>query len=644
MSTPLFSIGGVASGLDTQAILRELLRLERQPVVRLQQRQADLRRIDDAWGKVTTQLSALRAALDAVRRPEALAGHVTATSSEPDAVGVAVDGAPTPSSTTFSVQRLAAAHEVAVGGTFGSADDRVGAGTVTVRGADGSVLAEVTTTDTTTVRELADVLDAAGSGVGARVVKVADGAYRLVLTAQHTGAGGRFSVDADPASLQVGTEVLRDGVDAHLRLGTLDVYRSSNTVTDLVDGLTLTLRRTTAADVTVTTERDVDGAVQSIRGLVDALNGALSTAKELSAYDVDSRRAAALQGDATLRRLAADLRTAVSSAVAGLDGAMRHAGAVGISLERDGGVRLDEATLRAALVDDFDAVGRLLARAGTASGSVSYLSATDGTEAGTYEVRVTRAAKVAAATGAVYVPPAGEPKLFTITTADGEVVTVSIDTTDTTATAAVARINDALAAAGVTTVSASVVTSPDGDALHLAERRHGAAHSFAVEEVDAAGQPTGGTVFGLEGSHAGVDVAGTIGGLAATGRGRILTGTDGAATGLSLRISATQGEVDAAAGDLLAGTATLTLGVGGALDRVLRQFEGPAGAVARARQTLSDEIRRHDERIAEFEVRLDSRETTLRRQFTAMESAMGRLQSQSAWLSAQLAGLNSPRG
>ena len=64
MVDPLFSFGGIASGLDTNSIIDQLMAIERQPIVRFQSQQDRMRRVDDAWSAVVGKLSAFRSAVD----------------------------------------------------------------------------------------------------------------------------------------------------------------------------------------------------------------------------------------------------------------------------------------------------------------------------------------------------------------------------------------------------------------------------------------------------------------------------------------------------------------------------------------------------------------------------------------------------
>lgn len=626
MSSPLFSVGGLASGLDTSGIVKQLLQLERQPVVRLEQRQAELRKVNDAWGQITTKLSALRTAIDKIGKPGALAPTKVSSSNEA-AVAVTANGTGTPGEVSFTVTRLATSHRIQAGGSFASSTATVGAGTFAlVDSTTGAQLLSVETTDTTTVEQLAAQINAADGDISAQALKVADGDVRLLVTAGDTGASGSFAVGSAPAAVG-STTVLTAGVDASLQLGSLEVTRSSNTIDDLLPGATVELRAVTAGPVTVRTERDTAATVATVKGLVDALNGVLSTVKDLSSYDAASKKAKPLQGNDTARRLATDLRAAVSGTVAGLTGPISTAGSIGIELDRYGAITFDEAVFTKALADNPEGVTALFRRAGSSSDArVRYITSSDRTTVGDHTLDVTQAALVASATGSAYSSPNGQDRIFTITTG-GQAVTVTVEKNAALATA-VTRINDALRLNGVTTLTATEATVGGQGVVQLSESRYGTAGSFSVANSGD---------FGLDGTHAGVDVAGTIDGVAATGSGTRLTGTSGPGTGLVVEVSGA---------DVTGlGPVTVVGGLGGALEGVLRWAEGDrsssdaavaAGAVGRARTTLSDEIRRFDRRIDDYELRLVSREKTLRHKFSALESALARLQSQGDRLAGQL--------
>lgn len=624
MTLPLFTVGGLASGLDTNGIVRQLIAVERVPLNQLTSRRAGVEAKDQAWQRVATRLQAAQEKLATLRDPAAWAKLSTATSSAPQAVAAAVTGSAGEASATFLVDRLAAAHQVAAAGTFASTTALVGAGTftVTVGGTDHTVV----TDGTATLADLVAEIDSLDVGVDAGILGTGTGEYRLFMRATSSGSDAAFTVSATHASLGA-MSVVEQGVDARLIIGSgpgaITVERASNTVSDLVPGVTLTLSATTTAPVTVTVARDLDAAVDAIKGAVGELNSTLSLLTDLTRSGENG--AGPLAGDAAARSLVLQIRGLLSSRVSGVGSTYPTAASAGVSLTRTGTLTVDDAKLRQALEADFEAVADLFSGVGATStdGRVAYASSTSSTAPGSYLVNVTTAAGRASVIGTAYLPPA-VPETFQITSGEA-VATVTLDPGDDLA-AAVSKITAALAAASITTVS---VSGSDG-AVALAESRTGTAAAFTVSANN----------LGLAGTHAGIDVAGTIGGETATGAGSVLTGSAGSPRGLSLTITATAAEVAGAGGTLAVGTVTFGRGLLGRVASFLQAAVEVDGTVSRARARWQSQVDLLDDRIEALEERLARREVALTRQFTALETAISRMSSLSAALTAQLSSLN----
>lgn len=629
MALPLFNIGGLASGLDTDSIITGVLEVERIPINQLGVRRARYEAKDQAWQDVNTKLSAIRTALNAVDSLNDLNKFATANSSNESAVGVAVTGAATPGTISFTVNQLAANHQVVSDTSFASGDDLVGAGdfTITVDGTDYTV----TATDTTTVNELAQQINAlADLDVSASVISVDGTSSKLYLSADDSGAAAAFTTSGTIATLATTNEV-QAGQDAELTLGSgagaLTLTRSSNTVTDLMPGVNITLQEVTTDPVTVTTGRDIDGAVEAIKLVVDEINAALTMLGDLTAYNADAETGGILVGDSTARGLIFDLRSALSSVVNTGSEDYPIASSIGISINREGTFDFNETKLRDALAADFDAVTDLLLETASAADSrVTFVSAGDGTVEGSYEVVITQAATKATALSDIYKKP-NDDETFQIIV-DGTSVDVSVSKNDDIATV-VDAINSALAAAGQSAVTASIYTDFPHDYIQLDESTYGAA-SFEVV----------GDSFGLAGTYTGTDVAGTIGGEAATGSGQTLTADSGDPNGLSVLVTATADDVSGAGGSLSLGDVTYNSGVFGSLDRVIDAAEGAGGRIARARDMWQAQIDIIEDRMEVLEDRLERREALLIKQFAALESAMSALSAQGAWLTAQLTSLS----
>lgn len=617
-------IGGLASGLDTASMVKQLLDIERLPIVNLQTNRQKLLAKDDAWRDIATRLSGLRTSLDALASAPDLDRHVVASSSNEQRATVTVTGSPLPQTLSFTIDQLASRHEVVSSGGFASAESIVGAGTFTIE--IGAQTHTVNTESETTLAQLATSINDLGIGVTASVILVDQATAKLRLVSDDTGATSAFAAHGDQTGL-TSTDVIRTGQDARLTMGALTITRSSNTVADLVPGITIDLHSAGVGDVTLSIGRDVDGLVDAVRKVVNDVNNTINRIKTLSAYNAGSQTGGLLVGDSTARQIVNDLQTAISTFTLP-DGPYRHSAAVGIEIQRDGTVKFDESKLRAALRDDYGTVRRLLSRWGSATDpQVEFVRSGSGTIDGTYEVVITQAAAAAAVTGAVYAPPAAD---LTFQIASGNRTAEVTVTTGSDLTTAVAAINSALAAAGITTITAR----NEGGAIVLEESRYGSAPSFTV---------SGSGALGLDGTHAGLDVAGTIGGEAATGSGRALTADTGAARGLVVSVLVDQTAVDGAGGSLQLGSVTATGGLIGSISRAVSHAEGVDGAISRAREHWKAQIDLVDDRIARMEDRLATIEDRLIHQFTAMESMLAQLASQQMWLQAQLAGLTQPQ-
>ena len=615
MVDPLFQVGGLASGLDTTSIISQLMSLERAPVRRFEQSQDELRSVDSSWSRVVSKLSSFRSSLDDVRKAGSLATLTTASSSDESAVVVTdIDGGE-PDSLSFTVEALATRHRVGLSGSFASGSSLVGAGSFTLYDETGGEIGTVTTDASTTLDGLAAQIDGLGGGIDARVLKVDDNDYQLVLSSTTTGLDSQFSATTDITALGT-SSALSLGQDAHLSVGGLDIYRGSNTIDDLIPGASIELRDTTTTDVTVSVERDVEQVVDRVKALVDAANGLLNQIATETRYDADTGESGVLQGDSLATGIAFELRSAFAQIVG--SGDINYIGQVGISLNQDGTIAFDEEALRSTLAEDPDGVSQFFSATLTGNGGAELSFVGAEAVAGDIGMTVTQAARVATATGASYTPPAGNPKTFTVTTPSGETVSVTIDE-GMTAAQAVNRIRAALESAGDSSMTAEVVDDgAGGDAIQLSSIGYGSGASFTVAGY-------GGD---LDGTFNGQDVIADFGSGAVTGTGQSITG-DGAAEGLTLQVADEPGSY----------TYTFGKGLGGALDAWLDSLEGVDGQIQARRDSIDGSISDYDDQILAFEQRLDLREAKLRQQFTALETAMSRLSSQSQWLAGALGSL-----
>jgi len=619
VASPIANFSGLASGIDTNALVESLMQLERAPITRFQIQRDGFDDKVDAWTAITTKTSEFRTAVDALSSQRDFDAFVGVESTDPEALDVQLTGTPATSAITLNIIQLAATNQVAAG-TFSAIDSLVGEGTFSITETEGTT--DFTTDASTTLAELAQQINASSVNVSATIIQVNDTDQRLMLTASDSGADATFTIGGDLDSFAA-VDIVATGADAILRVGDpvtgLDVTRSSNIFSNVIDGVTLDLKQAGTGTVTVVVARDSEATVDAVKAMVEAANSLLQEIATQTDYDAETDTSSPLTGDATARSLVIDLRATMNAVVNG-SGSLAFLGALGVELSREGTYSIDESKLREVIDNDFAAVSSLFARTGTiADTRATYLGATGLSVTGSYEVVVTTAAEVPAITGAPY-SSSSQFEDFSVTFGARTAV-VGIGQ-DSTLAEAIIQINDALSIFGLEQLLAEEANG----AIRLSTPNlFGSSYEIEV---------TNDSAFGLNGTAIGVNVAGTIGGQAASGIARTLRGTAGDSDGVSVLVSATV--ADLAGGSLSLGNVAVSQGLSGGLDAWLDLIEGVDGAISRARGEWDTRIEGVDDSIADLEERMVIREGRLRREFTAMELALSQLQNQGQFLAGLL--------
>lgn len=358
------------TGLDTDFIIQQLMAIERQPLQRLESQRSLLVKRKSAWDSIRTKMS------NVATRLTALTGVATFNAKKVQVANTAVVTATASASAmvgtyNLKVTSLASSHIVG-SGVFGSTDSPLGiSGSISIRG---HVL-EITANDSLS-SIAAKINSNKEMGVQASVLQTEPNKYRLILTSSETGTANSISFGGDQATLQAlglvdaegNLNELQAAADAVFTLNGVQFVRHSNTVTDVVPGLTLTL--TQAVDpqsgmggvTTITVSPDDDAVVEAVKQFVADYNSLLETIKAYNSYDASTKTAGTLFGDPVLRRLLLALREVIFKRVEGSLPGFQNLASVGISTgapgsySRDGKIVLDEKKLREALSTNREAV------------------------------------------------------------------------------------------------------------------------------------------------------------------------------------------------------------------------------------------------------------------------------------------------
>ena len=357
-------IDGLASGLDTTALINQLMQVEAMPQTLLKAKVTQTQSLVSALQSLNTKIASLAEVATTAAKAESW-DAVKATSSTTSATVTAAATAQ-PGTLTFTVEKVAVA-QVSLTAAYADVGSPLTSipPAVTVKKADGTLVTVSPTTGS--LSDIAKALnDAADSGVKATVVRVSGGEtpqYRLQLTGTSTGLAGGFEVY--DGTTDAGTRIdaaITVASDAEITLwkGTASeqtITQSSNTFVGLMTGVDVTVTKATALGedpVTITVARDDAALAKLASGLVGSLGVVLSEIASRTAVTTKvnddgttSVSGGLFTGDGLVRGANEALATAMSSPV----GASSPS-EVGIIVGRDGTFTFDEVKVAAALAAD----------------------------------------------------------------------------------------------------------------------------------------------------------------------------------------------------------------------------------------------------------------------------------------------------
>lgn len=366
-ASPAVTFSGIGSGIDTASIVDALMKIERQPIDRINTQKSALTAKQGVVQEINGLLTTLRDAAAGMYSINALQAK-TATSADASVVTATAAASAATGTYNVVVTALAQAHTVVstpsptlTAGT--SLDITTGAGTASVAVQAGD-----------TLQTFADRINATDDvGASASVIN-----GKLVLISRESGSAGAMTLGGTAAA-GLGFTTTQAGQDAAATINGLPVTSAGNTISGAVSGVDLTLGKVGATTVTV--GADTADSIASARAFVAAYNAVVKNVKLATSYDAAAKTAGTLQGDQSMSALAGQLRNIAGSAVTGLGGAYNSLAQVGITSSRDGTLTLDEGAFSAALAADPDAVGKVfgaddgVAGSGAADGIARQLQA-----------------------------------------------------------------------------------------------------------------------------------------------------------------------------------------------------------------------------------------------------------------------------
>ena len=373
---PVQNISGLASGLDDNQIITELMSIEQQPLTQMQQKQAVEQTRQTALQSVQTTLTNLQSSIQALTDPTLWGDQQQVTSSDTNHLTVTRTGGAAAGGYEIAISQLARAQQL----TQGTATQTASAnGTLTIQVGSGTAI-NVNVNAGDSLQTVANNINgSSGSQVYATVIN-----GQMVLSGKVTGAVNTISVTGSEAA-DFGFAQSQAAQDAKYTIDGTPKTSSSNVVTDGMAGVTLTLQGVTSdpATVTVSTPEpntdSINSAVQNFvsqyNSTIDQITGILNQAKVANPQSTSDMEQGVLNSDPQLEQVLSDMREAVGDMFASQPGGLQTMSQIGLSTgaavgsgtisqdSLEGKLTLDTSTLDDALANNYSSVKNMFTNA-----------------------------------------------------------------------------------------------------------------------------------------------------------------------------------------------------------------------------------------------------------------------------------------
>lgn len=300
------------------------------------------------------------------------------TSVTGDGASVTAENGVAPQSFTIDVSKLAT-KDVNQSSTFAStsaliatADDTVG---ITI---DGQTF-NIDVTSTTTLEAFKNSInDIAGDKVSASILNVAEGDYRLIISSKETGSSqditfsdngfltGTLIDQSDSNADGIADGIVQTAGDSSFKYNGINFTRSSNTITDIIVGVSITLLEE-GQSATATVTQDTDEIVTELTTLTSAYNSLFTELTNTTTSDLDEGTVGIFNGESTIKTLSREINKLLFQTDPSGNSIVNY----GFELNQDGTLTFDAAVFKAEFAKDPDAVEKLFKYETNSNGDVT---------------------------------------------------------------------------------------------------------------------------------------------------------------------------------------------------------------------------------------------------------------------------------
>ncbi len=356
---------GIGSGIDIESIVNQLVAVERRPIQFLESRQAEIDIQISSLGLVQESVSNFQSSISGLELTSGFQSF-SVTSSDDEVLTAEAGEGSVPISSDIEVLTLAQKNKLA-SSAFASGGSIVGNGQLNISVGAESFSISIDDNNNTLEGIRNAINDNLNNiGVSASIISADDGSH-LILTSEESGTANALSVtvtgdsdgnDNDAAGLsnlvfvEGGTQNLQEidvAQDATFIVDGFSVTRSSNEISDVIEGVTLTLKDIGTASLSISEDRSV--GKNAVEAFITAYNDLI--------ISLNTQRESTLQGESLLLGIETRVRQVLGNRFNVAGSNLQYLFDVGITFDRDGILSLDSDKFDQVTADDFNGVVQL---------------------------------------------------------------------------------------------------------------------------------------------------------------------------------------------------------------------------------------------------------------------------------------------
>lgn len=412
-----------ASGLPIDSLVTAQMQIEQQPLTDIKTKISSYNTKLSAYSTLKSGLSTFQTAVDKLATAAKFNAQ-SVTASDSTSISATADGTAVNGNYNVTVSQLATSQKLASAG-YSSTTDIVGTGKLTIsfgtftaaaggnpasftaNSSKSDIVIDITSSNNT-LAGIRDAINAKNASVTASIVNDGSG-NRLVVTSKDTGevnslkisvadddgnntdSSGLSALAYDPLASSNNMTQMMAAKNALLNVDGMSISKPTNTISDVIQGVTLTLKGVTAANNALSVATDTTTIQSSVQSFVDAYNALNTSMRSLTKFvSAGSSSNGVLLGDSTVRNMMVKLKSMLSAASPTAT-TYKTLSDIGVAMGTDGSLSLDSTKLQKAITNNVSDVAKLFSPSATSTDpQVTFISSKADTASGTYAVNITQ--------------------------------------------------------------------------------------------------------------------------------------------------------------------------------------------------------------------------------------------------------------